>query len=93
VVDAALPWITKDYLTVIYSRITHMRAVDQTLGLLPEASLVAFKCLWPGDTAPDNTNLVAERLLETGARAAEGVASLYCSRRSRHGLALHVLVV
>jgi hypothetical protein len=71
VVDANLPWTTKDYLTALYCRITHMRAVDRTLGLLPGAAITAFKSLWPDEPIPDSTNLVAERLQGTRQRLHE----------------------
>jgi hypothetical protein len=63
VVDVDLPWTTKDYLTALFCRITHMCAVDRTLGLLPSDATTVFKCLWPGEDVPESTDLVAERLL------------------------------
>nr|XP_051211474.1 formin-like protein 16 [Lolium perenne] len=62
VVDTNLPWTSKDRLVAVFSRILHMRVVDRTLAQLPEAAIAAFKSLWPGETVPDNTSLVAERL-------------------------------
>ena len=37
--DADAPWTVEDHLAALYSRITHMRVVDQQLGQLPEAAL------------------------------------------------------
>jgi hypothetical protein len=66
VVDADLPWTTKDRLAALFSRISHICVVDRTLAQLSEAAIVAFKSLWPGEPVPDNTSLVAERLQVTG---------------------------
>jgi hypothetical protein len=71
VTDANLPWTTKDHLVALFGRISHMRAVDRTLGLLPGATLSAFKSLWPGEPVPETTDLIAERLQEAGRRLSE----------------------
>jgi hypothetical protein len=68
VVDANLPWAAKDYLTALLRRITHMRAVDRTLGLLPDAATALYKCLWPGEEVPATANPIAERLIHEGSR-------------------------
>jgi hypothetical protein len=72
VVDANLPWTTKDHLTALYSGITHMRAIDRTLGPLPGAAITVFKSLWPDEAVPENSEVIAERLLqETSRRLSE----------------------
>nr|XP_051221988.1 uncharacterized protein LOC127340256 [Lolium perenne] len=59
VVDANLPWTAKDHLTALFFRITHMRAVDRTLGLLPNAATAVYKCLWPSEAVPKSADLIA----------------------------------
>jgi hypothetical protein len=68
VVDANLPWTAKDHLTALSFRIMHMRAVDHTLGLLPNAATAVYKCLWPGQAVPETADLVAERLIHEASR-------------------------
>jgi hypothetical protein len=63
VVDANLPWTAKDHLTALFFGITHMRAVDRTLGLLPNAATAVYKCLWPGEAVLETSDLIAERLI------------------------------
>jgi hypothetical protein len=43
--NASAAWTIEDHLAALYSRITHMKVVDQHLGQLPEATLKIFKCL------------------------------------------------
>jgi hypothetical protein len=68
VVDANLPWTAKDHLTALFCRITHMRPVDRTLGLLPGAATTVFKCLWPSKAVPESLDTIAERLLHEASR-------------------------
>ncbi|KAK1644292.1 hypothetical protein QYE76_062097 [Lolium multiflorum] len=68
VVGADLPWTAKDYLTALLSRISHMRAVDRTLGLLPDAAIAVLKGLWPGEHVPEHIQVIVERLLQETSR-------------------------
>jgi hypothetical protein len=61
--DAAM-WTIEEYVTALSARISYMF----NLGKLPDASIRVFSNLWPSEKAPNRVEVIASRLMESGAR-------------------------
>jgi hypothetical protein len=69
--DPDAPWNAYDHLVALHARVSHMKAVDQHLGDVPEVAMQVFKFLWPGEAVPANLTLLAQRLRNAGKRFSE----------------------
>jgi hypothetical protein len=69
-------WTTGEYLTALSARVSDMG----TLGKFPPNTAIrTFGNLWPGEKVPDRVEVIASRLMESGARLTEWWLSAACS--------------